>query len=253
MSLTPAERSAHDAVDDVTAAISCCFVGPGDTVCGGYERFVRLFRLERPGRECSCVPVKAVGLVTSLAAGPDHLLAAGGTSKGVALLDARAQEPVALLHGHRGGITHARFSPCGNYLYTAARRDDSVLCWDARALSGAAAVYSMSRGGGGDTNQRIAFDIEPGGRHLSIGGTDGLVRCFDLQTAALVCSWRAATHTVAAFAYHPAGLALAVTGSGCRLFPDPAHDDDDADETPRAEELHPAAPDNALRLWRWPK
>jgi WD40 repeat protein len=160
------------------------------------------------------------------------------------MLDVRTNEPVAMLHGHKGGITHARFSACGNYLYTAARRDDAIQCWDARTLSGSAAVYSLSRGGSGDTNQRMAFDIEPGGRHLSIGGTDGRVRCFDLQTAAQVSSWKASTQSVAGFAYHPAGLPLAVTGSGCRTFPE---QEEDGDDSPAPQPVT----DNALRLWRW--
>lgn len=231
-------------MDDVTAAVSCCFSRAGDIVCGGYDRCVRLFSLERPGRDCSCLPLSGLGLVTSVAAGPEHLLAAGGTGKGVAMLDVRTNEPVAMLHGHKGGITHARFSACGNYLYTAARRDDAIQCWDARTLSGSAAVYSLSRGGSGDTNQRMAFDIEPGGRHLSIGGTDGRVRCFDLQTAVQVSNWKASTHSVAGFAYHPAGLPLAVTGSGCRTFPE---QEEDGDDSPAPQPVT----DNALRFWRW--
>lgn len=229
---------AHDAVDEVTAAVSCCFSGAGDLVCGGYDRCVRLFSLERPGRECSTVAAKALGLVTCLAAGPEHLLAAGGTGKGVALLDTRGGGPTALLHGHRGAVVHARFSPCGNFLYTAARRDDAILCWDVRSLGDSGAVFSLSRGGSGDTNQRMAFDIEPGGRHLAVGGTDGCVRAFDLQNAAQVCAWRAGADAVAGFAYNPAGLPMAASGSGCRVYA--AEGDQGVKPT-----------DSAVRLWRW--
>ena len=225
-------------MDDVAAAVSCCFSGAGDIVCGGYDRCVRLFSLERPGRDCSSVAVKALGLVTCLAAGPEHLLAAGGTGKGVALLDTRGGGPTALLHGHSGAVVHARYSPCGNFLYTAARRDDAILCWDVRSLGDSGAVFALSRGGSGDTTQRIAFDIEPGGRHLSVGGTDGNVRAFDLQTASKVCAWKAGADAVAGFAYNPVGLPMAVTGTGCRAFP-------------REDDQGGAQTDNAVRLWRW--
>lgn len=58
------------------------------------------------------------------------------------------------------------FSRCGNYLYTGARRDPDILCWDVRANSGV--VYRLPRTSA-TTNQRIAFDIEPCGRHLATG------------------------------------------------------------------------------------
>ena len=58
------------------------------------------------------------------------------------------------------------FSRDGNYLYTGARRDPDILCWDVRAASGI--VYRLPRASAG-TNQRIAFDIEPCGRHLVTG------------------------------------------------------------------------------------
>ena len=58
------------------------------------------------------------------------------------------------------------FSRDGNYLYSGARRDPDILCWDVRAASGV--VYRLPRASAG-TNQRIAFDIEPCGRHLVTG------------------------------------------------------------------------------------
>ena len=59
------------------------------------------------------------------------------------------------------------FSKDGNFLYTGARRDTDIFCWDVRYTSGV--VYCLKRDTGA-TNQRIAFDIEPCGRHLATGG-----------------------------------------------------------------------------------
>ncbi len=65
---------------------------------------------------------------------------------------------------------HARvqveFSKDGNYLYTGARRDPDIFCWDVRYTSDV--VYRLQRDSAG-TNQRIQFDIEPLGRHLVTG------------------------------------------------------------------------------------
>ena len=58
------------------------------------------------------------------------------------------------------------FSKDGNYLYTGARRDADIFCWDVRYTSDV--VYRLQRDAA-DTNQRIQFDIEPLGRHLASG------------------------------------------------------------------------------------
>jgi hypothetical protein len=65
------------------------------------------------------------------------------------------------------------FSRDGNYLYSGARRDPSLICWDVRA--GGGPLYTLARDTGA-TNQRVAFDIDPTGRHLATGGADGAVR-----------------------------------------------------------------------------
>lgn len=58
------------------------------------------------------------------------------------------------------------FAPDGNFLFTGARADGELWCWDVRFHSGV--VYKLERDTG-TTNQRISFDIEPCGRHLASG------------------------------------------------------------------------------------
>lgn len=65
------------------------------------------------------------------------------------------------------------FSRDGNYLYSGARKDPKLKCWDTRQT--AVSLYEIVRDTGG-TNQRIQFDIDPTGRHLATGGCDGCVR-----------------------------------------------------------------------------
>ena len=66
------------------------------------------------------------------------------------------------------------FSKDGNYLYTGARRDTDIFCWDIRYTSDV--VYRLQRDSA-DTNQRIQFDIEPLGRHLATGEHQCLLDC----------------------------------------------------------------------------
>lgn len=58
------------------------------------------------------------------------------------------------------------FSLDGNFVYTGARADPEIWCWDVRFQSGL--VYKLSRDTA-TTNQRISFDIEPCGKHLATG------------------------------------------------------------------------------------
>lgn len=63
-------------------------------------------------------------------------------------------------------MVQVKFSADGNFLYTGARKDPHILCWDVRYTS--EVVYTLQRDTA-DTNQRIQFDIEPVGRHLATG------------------------------------------------------------------------------------
>ena len=65
------------------------------------------------------------------------------------------------------------FTSDGNYLLSGARQDAELLCWDVRYAYDA--VYRMQRDTA-TTNQRIQFDLEPCGRHLLTGGSNGCVQ-----------------------------------------------------------------------------
>jgi WD40 repeat protein len=123
-------------------------------------------------------------------------------------------EQLFVLHGHSGGVTQVQFSRDGTYLYSGARKDGNILCWDVRFTIGE--VYRLARDTN-TTNQRIAFDIEPGGRHLATGGEDGKVRVFDLATGELKTSFWAAPDAMNGFGFHPM-LPLVATASGERRF-----------------------------------
>lgn len=64
------------------------------------------------------------------------------------------------------GLLQVTFAPDGNFLFTGARTDSEIWCWDVRYQSGI--VYKLLRDTP-TTNQRISFDIEPCGKHLASG------------------------------------------------------------------------------------
>ena len=105
-----------------------------------------------------------------------------------------------VLEGHKGGVTQVLFGREGHYLYTGARADAEMRCWDVRAGQ---SLYVLQRVTP-RTNQRMEFDIEPAGRHLVTGGEDGCLRGFDLRDGSEVaccrrgCRVRAPGPTIAA-------------------------------------------------------
>jgi len=74
------------------------------------------------------------GVISALAFNPDYsgIYAAGSYAKTICLYSEAEGELYGTLEGHVGGITKLKFSPCGNYLYSGARKDPNVLCWDIR-------------------------------------------------------------------------------------------------------------------------
>lgn len=75
-------------------------------------------------------------------------------------------DAICLLKGQIGGLTHLMFSPDGNLLYTGARKDNEILCWDLRNTTDV--LFTLNRVV--TTNQRIYFDITQDGKYL-ISGT----------------------------------------------------------------------------------
>ncbi|KAK9831400.1 hypothetical protein WJX81_001243 [Elliptochloris bilobata] len=245
---------AYDAVDEVVAATSVAFSACGGRLLAGYNRCMRIWDVARPGRDYREIVTHRrrqdglSGIVSCLAPNPDRsgLLAAGSYSGAAALFDENSGELLFLLAGHVGGVTQVAFSRDGNYLYTGARRDPDILCWDVRAASGV--VYRLPRASG-TTNQRIAFDIEPCGRHLVTGGENGCMRVFDLATGEPKASFPAAGDTLNGAHFHPS-LPLLATASGHRRYPlAPSDSDSDAENGKPAFAGHGAQ--NALLVWRF--
>lgn len=213
---------AYDAMDEITAAFSIGFNPSGTKIFAGYNSSLRIFDVHRPGRDFEQHSTLQrnkegqSGIISSIAFSPTHsgVLATGSYSQTTAIYREDNMEPLYVLHGQEGGVTHVQFSKDGNYLYTGGRKDPYILCWDIRNTVDI--VYKLYRSSK-DTNQRIQFDIEPLGRYLGTGGQDGLVHIYDLQTGQWVSSFQAALDTVNGFAFHPF-LPMAATSSGHRRF-----------------------------------
>lgn len=113
----------------------------------------------------------------------DRIYAAGSYGGTTCVYTEDRGEELLCLHDHDGkGINLVRFSPDGRFLFTAARRDDRIQCWDIRRTNEILLTLERS----GDTNQRLEFDLHPGGRYLATGSQTGAVLLYDLLTGEMV-------------------------------------------------------------------
>lgn len=93
------------------------------------------------------------------------------------------------------------FSGDGYFLYSGARSDGSLLCWDIRSTC--QPIYNLQRDTQ-TTNQRMHFDIEPiTGRHLITGGQNGQITVFDLQTGDAETQIPVSSDVLNGVAFHP--------------------------------------------------
>ncbi|KAM4537292.1 telomerase Cajal body protein 1 [Odontesthes bonariensis] len=254
----------YNHLDELTAAHSLCFSPDGAQLYCGFEKTVRVFYTERPGRDCEERPtiVKKQGqsgIISCFAFSPcQSVYACGSYSRCAGLYSCQDGSLLALLPTrHHGGLTHLLFSPDGNYLYTGGRKDSEILCWDLREPG--KVVFSLKRNVA--TNQRIYFDLDQSGRYLLSGDTEGVVTVWDAQTAPPDCDeellqpqlkFKAHWDCTNGVSIHPF-MPLLATSSGQRQFPWPG--DSEADSASDTEggatviSQQEVQQDNALTVW----
>ncbi|XP_064638725.1 telomerase Cajal body protein 1-like [Lineus longissimus] len=270
---------AYDQADEITSAYSVAFSNSGDKLYCGFNGAVRIFDINRPGRDCETRQNKAMvtvsatanrghkrkkgkakktvtpayqrGILSCIAVSPDDgLYAVGSYAKTVSIYCAVSGEMMCLLDGHAGGITHIKFSPDGNYIYSGGRKDPEILCWDVRSYG--KPLFSLRRTV--ETNQRMYFDLDRTGRYLVSGNHDGTTSVWDLSSAQesdniLEPMLRFRTHsdTNNGVSLHPY-LPLLATGSGQQHFTSSGPLSGDSSESD-SDEMDLQEMDNSLHLW----
>lgn len=252
----------YNHLDELTAAHSLCFSPDGSQLYCGFDKTVRVFYTDRPGRDCEERPTVVkkqglTGIISCLAFSPSRsLYACGSYSRCAGLYSCQDGTPLALLpNRHHGGITHLLFSPDGNYLYTGGRKDPEILCWDLREPG--KLLFSMQRNV--STNQRIYFDLDMSGRYLLSGDTEGALSVWDTHSAPCGSTeelqppqlrFQAHWDCTNGVSVHPF-LPLVATSSGQRQFPWPSDSEDDSGSEVEGADSSPKErrQDNALCVW----
>lgn len=237
---TGADRGSYCAYTDaeeLTAAYSVGFDSQATKLYCGYNNCIRVFDVERPGRSHSLIKTFARahhqstgqrGIISSIAFCPDRsgLFAAASYSRNVALFSSSPPTLLYNLTDHRGGITQVMWSRDGNYLFTGARKDDEILCWDVRNTGEVCLRLQREC----PTNQRLRFDIDASGRYLITPTYSQGLKVFDLWNNGadaplhLVCP----STMVNGVSLHPTAAVVAVSTGG-RTFEMEEDEEDEED------------------------
>ena len=217
----------YNHLDEVIAAQSVAFDPSGQRIFCGFERAIRIFDLTRPGRDCEMLATSATrrsrkgqrGIISCFAFAPDvpGLYAAGSYSGTIGVYsEGSADGLIVELSAHTGGVTQCAFSHDGRLLYSAARRDGAIRCWDVRMSCRVLATYERAC----PTNQHVGFELRGAqSEGLLSASQDGRVLIFDTNAPdrppTTLLTFADATNAVAA---HPQ-LPLLAVAVGERRFP----------------------------------
>lgn len=164
----------YDDADEVQAAIVVAFTDDGEKILGGYKKSIKIFDTALPGRICTNIKIKQAASAFALTPTNPDLITTGTWSGTINLYDMRMPKNgcMSSLFGHKAGVTLIKYNYDATVLYSGSRKENCLLIWDMRNFS--EPMKTLERNV--QTNQRIFFDVSPGGYWLASGDTDGLLR-----------------------------------------------------------------------------
>ncbi|XP_050308724.1 telomerase Cajal body protein 1 homolog isoform X1 [Anthonomus grandis grandis] len=168
----------YNAVDELESAMCVSFSADGQNVFCGYRKNVKIFATGRPGREYVEYPIthQASCLVASQA--QPGVVAIGNVKNTIELVSQSdgTFRSLCKLQGHKGGITSMAFSYDGFRLYSGARKDKELICWDLRVPGRPMFILTREC----TTNQKIDIDLSMDNKWLVSGGSDGKVQIWNV-------------------------------------------------------------------------
>ncbi|CAG9530302.1 unnamed protein product [Cercopithifilaria johnstoni] len=248
-----------NSLDELDNAHSLCFTSDGSCLYAGYKSSIRKFDMNRPGHQISELTTwnkeskGQKGIISCIAVSPilPTNYAAGSYGKTIGFYSDYSPS-VECMFECPLAVTLLRYTPDGNFVLTAGRKDDDIISWDLRYPGKIYSLYSRPS----TTSQRIYFDIDSSGTYLFSGSSNGELYIFDLKYTngdePLAPCVRLSAHnsTLCGVSIHREWPIVA-TCSGQRVFPFPELDQmGDIDSGSTYEDVNsPELLDNSLVLW----
>lgn len=249
----------YNHVDELTSTFSLGFSCNGQKLYCGANKMIRIFDIDRPGRDCTVIPTYSKhfgqsGIISCIIPNPGdtRIIAAGSFNRSIALYNHEAKNMLCMFEGQQGGVTHMVFSPDGTKLFSGGRKDPEIICWDLRN-PGQILFVALRQV---ETNQRMYFELDRSGKYLISGNQDGKVSVWDTSKPPVqkfkdsdlvldpVLTYKAHNDTVNGVSLNPVHPVIA-TSSGQRHFPELGDSDDlDNDVT-----CHKQNIENSIKLW----
>ncbi|XP_049852929.1 telomerase Cajal body protein 1-like isoform X1 [Schistocerca gregaria] len=258
-------------MDEIVTPHCVSFDTTGEKLYCGLKNMIKIFNTAYPGRNCDTRNLKLpmyqnetkIGIVSCVAVNPNlsSVYAVGTYLKTVGLYSEPDGQLLCFLKGQKGGVTHIAFSPDGTKLLSGGRKDSEIICWDLR--NPGTVLFVLQREV--TTNQRIYFDISPNGCYVMSGGTNGIVKIWDIQRPPDTSLGDPVLHPLKTFVAHNDcvnGLSIhkqypvLATCSGQRHFEDLFSDSSsDTDQSPTEYDSDcritkvKTKSENSLKLW----
>ena len=231
-------------LDELASATCVGFNLTGDKIFCGSTRMLTSFDVDVPGRSGSSIatsetkrdPMGQRGVMSCIDFNPDQsqTFAVGTYANSVAIYTESDLECVLELKDLSFGVSHVKWSPCGNYLWVGGRQSNKLACWDVRSSRSEVGTVLRSL----RSNQKMSFDIDPWGKFLATGSQDGELLIYDTATFELKSSSTSITTTrrvdcLNSVQFHPYS-AMLFTAAGQRTFPDFDSSSDEGSEDSEA-------------------
>ncbi|MPC15443.1 Telomerase Cajal body protein 1 [Portunus trituberculatus] len=248
----------YNHLDEMVAAYSVEFNVDGSRLVTGFNKCLRAFYTQRPGRVFDQIEAKnQPGIISCMSFNPQlpSVFAAGSYLGSIGLYNLERNNLFCRMEGNIGGVTQVKFSSCGTKLFSGSRKNNEILCWDIRNPGKLLCGYGREV----STSQRIYFDLE---QHYSrfLVTREGVCCIGTWKTTKRLMQvsprnqhqYSQHTRTVP-MDIHPYCPLLA-TSSGQRHFPEPVPecDLDSCSESEEPEVLFTRSrvlPENTVKLW----
>ncbi|KAF8565419.1 Telomerase Cajal body protein 1 [Paragonimus westermani] len=225
---------------ELISAYSITFSSDGLRLYAGFNRFIHVFDVSRPGSDSTRRPKlgkKSLqgGIISCIATPrePVHQIYATGSYNGTVAVFSEPWNLIGRVFGSPAGVTQVQFSPrfaketgAPWYLAAGGRMDSRIHVWDARRLSDPLMVLHRRV----ENHQRFQFDIDFSGQYLFTGNQTGMACVYDLaecmkqfsagvEFAKPAAMWRAHADCAHGLSVHPSLPVVATTSGQRRIRP----------------------------------